>query len=343
MIHLLYIGNKLKTKRSNLSTIHTLGSLLEKEGYQLTYASEKSNKILRLLDMVVTCLRHIRSADKVIIDVYSTHNFYFALLISQICRAFDMPYITNLNGGNLPMRLKADPRWSRLIFDHALYNVAPSKYLKDSFERYGYQRLVYIPNSIEIDQYPYLKKTFDSPRLLWVRSFSKIYNPLLAIKVLKALKDRGLDASLCMVGPDSDGTLQDVKEFAMELGVPVRFTGKLSKLEWIALSKDYNVFINTTHIDNTPVSVIEAMALGLPIVSTNVGGMPYLIEHNIQGLLVPTDDVTAMVNAILSLFDVPEQRGLMIANARHLAEQFDWKRVKDRWDGVLGGELVVSG
>lgn len=335
MIHLLYIGNKLKTNNSNLSTIHTLGSLLEREGYQLTYASDKVNKAYRLLDMILTCLKHFRTSDKVIIDVYSTHNFYFALIVSQLCRAFEKPYLTNLNGGNLPMRLKAHPRLSGLIFNHAQYNVAPSKYLKETFERFRYQRLIYIPNSIEIDNYPYLQKTFDVPRLLWVRSFSKIYNPLLAVKVLKVLRDRGIDASLCMVGPDSDGTLQDVKDFATALNVSVRFTGKLSKTKWIALSKDYNVFINTTHIDNTPVSVIEAMALGLPIVSTNVGGMPYLIEHDRHGLLVAPDAVAAMVAAILQLFEHPNERDEMIGNARLLAEHFDWNRVKNQWNDLL--------
>ena len=66
----------------------------------------------------------------------------------------------------------------------------------------------------------------------------------------------------------------------------MNFTGKLSKQEWRDLSKDYNVFINTTNFDNTPVSVIEAMALGIPVVSTNVGGLPFLITDKVDGVLV---------------------------------------------------------
>jgi glycosyltransferase involved in cell wall biosynthesis len=100
------------------------------------------------------------------------------------------------------------------------------------------------------------------------------------------------------------------------------------------------VFINTTNFDNTPVSVIEAMALGLPIVSTNVGGMPFLIEDRKQGLLVPPNDVTAMVNAILQLFDSPELRGLLIAHARQHVEHFDWHTVKSLWDAVIHQKKV---
>ena len=80
-----------------------------------------------------------------------------------------------------------------------------------------------------------------------------------------------------MVGPDKDGSLEKTKQYAKEKGVlhRVRFTGGLSKTEWIELSKDYNIFINTTNVDNTPVSVMEAMALGFPVISTNVGGVPF--------------------------------------------------------------------
>jgi glycosyltransferase involved in cell wall biosynthesis len=285
--------------------------------------------------MLYACIRYRHSTDMVIIDTYSTLNFYYALLTSQLCRLLKLPYISSLNGGHLPKRLEKSPKMSQLIFRNAFVNIAPSRFLKESFEKHGYHNIRYIPNTIEIKNYQFLKRDFTIPKLLWVRSFSKIYNPLLAIKVLRALKDKGLDASLCMVGPDSDGSLQNAKALAIHLGVSVTFTGKLTKKEWIQRSENYNVFINTTTIDNTPVSVIESMALGLPIVSTNVGGMPYLIAHGTHGLLVENNNVDAMVDAILILFEDPEKRDAMILNARALAESFDWERVKLGWKDVL--------
>src|SRR5690606_32388170 len=117
------------------------------------------------------------------------------------------------------------------------------------------------------------------PRLLWVRSFSQIYNPVLALKIVEILKLKAMEVSLCMVGPDKDGSLQRCKEMATELNLPVSFTGLLSKQEWIALSRDFDIFINTTNFDNMPISVMEAMSLGMPVISTNVGGLPLLIEN----------------------------------------------------------------
>lgn len=335
MKNVLYIGNNLKQKNSNVSYIGILGPLLEQEGYQLYYASSKSSKLFRLLEMVWSVFYYSRKLDYVLLDTYSTQNFYYALLVSQSCRLLGVPYIPILHGGNLSQRLKSSPKMSGLIFNHSLVNVAPSEYLEQTFENCGYQNLRFIPNVIALSNYPFLNRNYKTPKLLWVRSFAELYNPLLAIKVLKALRDIGYDASLCMVGPDSDGTLKKVQEFALDQEVEVQFTGKLTKQEWVELSKDYNVFINTTNVDNTPLSVIEAMALGLPIVSTNVGGMPYLIENEVHGLLIEKDDVEAMTSAIISLFDNDETRDRMVLNARALAETFDWERVKYAWKGVL--------
>ena len=335
MKNVLYIGNKLNNKTSNLSGIQTLGPLLENEGVSVQYSSSKLNKLLRLLDMVWSCFKLSKQVDVVLIDTYSTQNFYFAFLVSQLCRTLNLDYIPILHGGNLPMRLKSSPKMSKMIFKNAKYNVSPSGYLKSAFQTYGYTNILHIPNTLKIKGYPFLLKTYDTPRLLWVRSFSEIYNPQLAVKVLSALKKVYPNAQLCMVGPDADGSRKNVENLAKDLNVTIKFTGKLKKKEWIELSKDYNVFINTTNFDNTPVSVIEAMALGLPVVSTNVGGMPYLIEHDVDGILVAPNEPQVMSSEIISIINNSERRTVLVENARKKAEKFDWNHIKLLWFKAL--------
>ena len=189
MKRVLYIGNKLQNKTSNLSSIHTLGPLLNAEGYTVHYASSKSNKILRLIDMIFTFFRRASRVNVVLIDTYSTHNFYYALIISQLCRLFRVDYINSLNGGNLPARLKSNPVISGMMFKNSKCNISPSKYLMNSFKKYGYDNVRHIPNTLNIENYKLVKKDFSSPKLLWVRSFSNIYNPKLGVKVLKTLKN----------------------------------------------------------------------------------------------------------------------------------------------------------
>jgi glycosyltransferase involved in cell wall biosynthesis len=332
---LLYIGNKL-TKHGNTATsIETLGSFLELEGYVIFYASSKKNKILRLLDMVLKTLKYSRQVDYVLIDTYSTQNFWYAFIISQMCRFLRLKYITKLHGGNLPDRLKYNPYLCKLIFKNAYKVTAPSNYLLEAFTEKGYKNLLYIPNTIEIGNYKFLKRTVLHPKLLWVRSFAAIYNPMMAIKVLSNLKANFPNAELCMIGPDKENLVEECKKFAKSLNVEVTFKGKLSKEEWTDLSKDYSIFINTTHFDNTPVSVIEAMALGLPIISTNVGGIPYLLKHKINALLVNDNDSLTMSVAVNELINNTELSTEISSNARKLVENYDWEIVKLMWFEIL--------
>ena len=331
MKRVLYIGNNLKSKTSNPTGVQVLGPLLEKEGYAVFYASSRSNKVIRLMDMVKSCLVYSKKVDVVLIDTYSTQNFYYAFVVSQLCRILKLTYIPILHGGNLPKRLMSNPKMCHKIFDYAKYNVSPSLYLKNEFEKLGYTNIVHIPNTLETKNYPVLTKQYEVPKLLWVRSFSRIYNPQLAIKSLKLLKTKFPNAELCMVGPDSDGTLKAVKKLADTLKVEVRLTGKLSKKQWIELSKDYNIFINTTNFDNMPVSVIEAMSLGLPIVSTNVGGLPFLLDHFKTAMLVEPNNSEQMVEAIIEVMTNKNLRDVMIDNAREKAMTFDWNSIKHKW------------
>ena len=138
-----------------------------------------------------------------------------------------------------------------------------------------------------------------------------------------------------MIGPEVDGALVKIKQLARERNLSVNFTGKLPKEEWRAYSKTCNVFINTTNVDNTPVSVIEAMALGLPVVSTNVGGIPFLISDGVDGLLLEPQDVEAMANAIIRLKLDEELRKTLVANARAKVENFGWNVIRPKWETLL--------
>jgi len=320
---------------STPTSIETLGEFLKKEGFLVRTASEKKNKVLRLWDMLFHVYKYRKETDIVLIDTYSTSNFYYAVCVARLSRLLKLKYIPILRGGNLPSRLQSHPRLSNAIFHHAYKNVSPSLYIKSEFEKRGYSNIVCIPNTIDIPSYSYKQRSYDTVNLLWVRSFSKIYNPLLAIKLLKALQDEGFKATLCMVGPEGDGSLQEAKDLAKALGVEVTFTGKLSKKSWIQRSENYNIFINTTNFDNMPVSVMEAMALGLPIVSTNVGGMPFLIDNGHDGILVNPNDVNGFLKSIKWLVLHPKEANNMAQRTRTKAEQFDWKIIKKKWHFIL--------
>ena len=158
---------------------------------------------------------------------------------------------------------------------------------------------------------------------------------MLAIKVLKLIIEKYKDAKLCMVGPINDNSFKKtqnlVKEYNLENNV--EFTGVLSKKEWHKKSEDYDICINTTNFDNTPVSIIESMALGLSIVSTDVGGIKYLIDDSVNGVLVEKDNAEEMAKKILEIIARNDQKTAL--NARFKVENFDWSIVKDEWKKIL--------
>jgi glycosyltransferase involved in cell wall biosynthesis len=138
-----------------------------------------------------------------------------------------------------------------------------------------------------------------------------------------------------MIGPEKDGSQESCKIQAKELKLEVNFTGLLSKKQWVDLSEQHDIFINTTGFDNLPVSLIEAMALGLPVVSTNVGGIPYLIENDLNGKLVPYNDVEKMAGSIDYLISHPIETASIIAKARETIESYSWSKVSQQWNSLL--------
>jgi len=335
MKNLLYIGNKLSSHGYTSTSIETLGAFLEDEGYTVFYASSRENKLLRMFEMIYKTFRYCKKVDYVLIDTYSTKNFWYAFLISQLCRLLRIKYIPKLHGGNLPARIVRSKFFADLIFNNAYINIAPSSYLLETFKSNGYENLKYIPNTIDLQQYTPSVKDFSTPKLLWVRSFAQIYNPILAVKVFVRIKETFPKAELCMVGPKKDESYSKTMKFAKKNNVKVKITGKLSKQDWIKLSQDFNIFINTTHFDNTPISVIEAMALGLPVVSTNVGGIPYLLEHENNALLVNDNDAADMIKQIKRIIAEPELAHRLSENGKQTIQEFDWELVKKQWIELL--------
>jgi len=333
--HLLYIGNKLSKHGYNKTSIETLGVFLAEEGYKLSYASDKKNQMYRLIDMIVATFFKVKKVDYILMDTYSTFSFWYTFFCSQIARFFKAKYVCILRGGDLPNRLKNNPKLCKIVFANAYQNVAPSNYLKQVFESAGFDNVIHIPNSIEIEKYEFKQREKLTPKLLWVRAFASIYNPIMAVKVLAELQKLYPNASLTMVGPDKDGSLETTKVFANSINIQVNFTGKLTKDDWWKLASEHDIFINTTHFDNTPVSVMESMALGLPVVSTNVGGIPFLLTNNKNALLVADNDVNAMVASIQKLIENQEKSIFLANNARNFIEQMDWEVVKKQWVDLL--------
>jgi glycosyltransferase involved in cell wall biosynthesis len=141
-----------------------------------------------------------------------------------------------------------------------------------------------------------------------------------------------------MVGPDKgDGSLQATQALAQSLRVADRITypGGVAKQDVPLWLNRGDIFLNTTNVDNTPVSVLEAMACGLLVISTNVGGIPYLLQDGHDALLVPPNDAQAMAQAVRRVLTTCELAERLSDNARRKTEQMDWSVILPEWEKLL--------
>ncbi|WBL23204.1 glycosyltransferase family 4 protein [Zunongwangia sp. HRR-M8] len=329
---ILYIGNKLANLGRTPTSADILPGLFEKEGYVVYSFSVKENKILRLLDMLKSVLVLSNKVDWIIIDVYSTQNFWYAYLCGKLSKAKGVHYINILHGGNLERRLRKN---FLSFFHNAKYNIAPSEFFYSKFSAVGLTNLKFIPNSIKLDEYNFKERHQFGPKIIWVRSFAEIYNPLLAIQLLELLVQKYGKSALYMVGPDKDGSLLKCKNYAEKNKLPVHFKGKLDKKIWHKLAEECDIFLNTSTLDNTPVSIVEAMALGLPVLSSKVGGIPYLIEDGKDGILFESNNLKDLADKTFKLLDKQLDANTIAKNARKKVEKFDWENVKDQWNDLL--------
>ncbi|MEP7036988.1 MAG: glycosyltransferase family 4 protein [Acidobacteriota bacterium] len=312
-----------------------VADLFAVEGYKITCVSSKINRTARLAEIILTLIKEHRKFDVVLLEVYSGLYFIIASVAGFLCKFFKLPLIMILHGGNLPAFTQKYPYWTKKVLNQADHLVAPSTFLAEKIGDSGYEIQV-ISNVVDITLYAYRERSVIAPRLIWMRSFHPLYNPEMAIKVLAKLRESVPESTLTMAGADK-GLEDKIKLLAEDSGLSnaVWFAGFLDLEKKLKEFSDADIYINTNRIDNMPVSVVEARALGLPVVATDVGGLPYLIENGENGFLVPSEDVDAMVKSIRMLLDNPELTRKISRNGRALAENSAWITVRSEWEKLI--------
>jgi glycosyltransferase involved in cell wall biosynthesis len=336
MMTILFIGNFLSGWGYTPQVCEQLSSKLSGRGYQILTASDRKNKVSRLLDMISTTWRKKREYDIAIIEVFSGYAFLWAYIVCTILRYLNKPYVLSLHGGKLPDFSRRNVYKVKKILSAAVAVTVPSDYLRESMSIFR-EDIQLIHNSIDIQYYPAIVRKYVKPRIVWLRAFQKIYDPCMAVKVIQLLKASVPDVMLTMIGPDKDGSVKEVRSLAIKLGIMdrIELIGRIPKKDVPQHFQKADIFLNTTTIDNAPVSVIEALACGLCIVSTDVGGIPFLLEHEVDALLVPEKDADAMAAAVRRIMTEPGLAERLSRNARAKAEKYDWSNTLLQWEYLL--------
>ncbi len=334
---ILLIGNFLSEVGRNRAVSEDLAADLEEFGWKVVLASRHFPRAKRVGDMLWTTWARRSDYEIAHVDVFSGLAFSWAEAVCCVLRWLKKPYVLTLHSGNLPTFARRWPRRTSRLLGSAAAVTVPSRYLLEQMQPYR-EDLYLLPNSLPISAYKFRLREHPRPSLVWLRAFHTNYNPSLAPRVVARLARDFLDVRLTMIGPDkADGSLQLTRRICEDLEVCDRVTivpgvHKRDVPEWMNKA---DIFLNTTNVDNTPVSVLEAMACGLCVVSTNVGGIPYLLQHQYDALLVPRDDPESMASAVHRILTETYLSENLSRHAHQTATQFDSTPILAEWDRLL--------
>ena len=281
-------------------------------------------------------LRRLRNVDVVHLFSASYWSFLLAALPAILAgRAARKRVVLHYHSGEAEDHLA---RWGALVHPWLRLVdaiVVPSEYLRRVFERHGY-RVCVIRNVVDTSRFRYRERAPLRPRLLSARNLEPYYavdNTLRAFAIVKAGYP---GATLTVAG--YGGEEQRLRRLAESLGAGgVRFVGRVDPAGMPAVYDRAEVFLNSSVLDNQPVSVLEAFAAGLPVVSTGAGDIPALVRHGQTGLIVPPADPSAMAGAVTALLEEPRRARSMARRARKDVEAYLWPRVRGAWEAVYAG------
>jgi glycosyltransferase involved in cell wall biosynthesis len=197
------------------------------------------------------------------------------------------------------------------------------------FRRFGLHARV-IPDIVELGRFHFRERRPLRPVFLTSRLLEPLYNVECVLRAFALIQERLPDARLIVA---ADGSRRRTLEaFARELGLRhVDFAGPVPFERMPALYDAADIYLQAPDLDNTPASLLECFASGLPVVTSDAGGIPFLIRHEQEGLLVPRDDHRALATAALRLLDDPDLAWRLASRARRVCEQYTCPRVRAGW------------
>jgi len=249
-----------------------------------------------------------------------------AILIARLWRK---KIVLNYRSGEAEDHLR---RWRRTALPTlrlADAIAAPSRYLVDVFARFGLHACA-IFNVVDTSKFRFRRRQPLRPVFLSNRNLEPMYNVACILRAFAIVQQRHPEASLMIAGDGSQRA--ELERLAAELRLQnTTFLGRISPHKMSELYDSADIYLNSSNIDNMPGSIIEAFASGVPVVTTDAGGIPYIVQHEVTGLMVPSGDFDALASCALRLLEDNALAATITNNARLECEKYNWDAVRAHW------------
>ena len=270
-----------------------------------------------------------------VIHVFSASYFSFvlaptpAILIGKLYRR---KVLLNYHSGEAEDHLR---RWRRTaiptiqLVDSV---VVPSEYLVRVFASFGLKATA-IYNLIDTSKFRFRERVPLRPVFLSNRNLESHYGVDRVLRAFALVQEKLPEASLTIAGDGSQS--RALKTLAEDLGL--RNTSFIGQVAPFAIADVYDaadIFMNGSEIDNQPLSILEAFSCGLPVVTTDAGGIPDIVEDGRTGMVVACGDYAELANRAMKLLNDPVLTKQIVEHARQECLKYSWEAVRDAWMNV---------
>jgi glycosyltransferase involved in cell wall biosynthesis/O-antigen/teichoic acid export membrane protein len=268
-----------------------------------------------------------RQPDVVYIHVGANASLYRKVPFIAVARLLQFKVVTHFHAGDFDLYYQSRSRLGQALIrrgiglSHHLIAVSEN-WEKRLRQMWPHVPVSVVPHGIKTDQFKRAPKTNgSSPRLLFVGAMGRLKGERDLISALQNILNLDPSLRLIMLG-NGDETVKPLLRLA-KLDWLVEHIGPVAMDQRADFYKRADLFVLPTYAECLPISMLEAMAAGLPIVSTTVGGIPDLIEDGVEGYLVAPGDVGALADRIARLINDPVERRRMGERARVKALRYD--------------------
>jgi len=318
-----------------------LAALLRREGCDVTVVRNNADyrprwiaryrgvrALFRLLPFVTQVWRAAAKADLAHVMANSGWAWHlFAAPAIWTCVLRGVPVVVNYRGGDAERFLRREIRLVRPTAARAASIIVPSGFLGEVFSRFGLPTTI-VPNIVDLGLFRPADELPRTPHLVVTRNLEAIYDIATAIRAFARFRDAFPEAVMTIAGEGPERQLLEALAVELRVADATKFIGRRANAELPALYRSASALVNPSRVDNMPVSVLEALASGVPVVSTDVGGVPYLVAHERDALLVPPGNSEAMAAALLRLHREPGLADRLLAAGFENAKRYAWPRVR---------------
>jgi glycosyltransferase involved in cell wall biosynthesis len=284
----------------------------------------------------LSSLRRLRAADVVHIFAAFGRPFLSATAPILLAKRWGKRVVLSYyNGDPVDHAWELGP-WTQRVDDI----VVPSRSFQRIFAQHGHRARV-IPTIVDVLRFQYRKRAPLQPHFLSTRGLDSehdVENTLLAFALVRT---RYAEATLTIAGTGSEAN--ELRRLSESLGNRgIRFLGRIEASAMPRLYEEADIFLNSSLADYQPTAVLEAMASGLPVITTSSGDLPLLVQDGITGMIVPPQNPITMAKAATVLLERPGFAQQIGDRAKERLDPHTWAHVRDAWAGVYAGRLAMS-